>query len=109
MRLLRLLSTSVVAIGLLVSASPGFAAPPLVITTLSTAPDRVSGGDVLVRITAPPTALLSSVRVTLNDSDVTSAFVPDATSHALIGLVTAPVSRRRSVRLPACRFGDASD
>jgi hypothetical protein len=88
MRLLRLLSTSVVAIGLLVSASPGFAAPPLVITTLSTAPDRVSGGDVLVRITAPPTALLSSVRVTLNDSDVTSAFVPDATSHALIGLVT---------------------
>ena len=88
MRLLRLLSTSVVAIGLLVSASPGFAAPPLVITTLSTAPDRVSGGDILVRITAPPTALLSSVRVTLNDSDVTSAFVPDATSHALIGLVT---------------------
>ena len=88
MRLLRLLSTSVVAIGLLVSASPGFAAPPLVITTLSTAPDRVSGGDVLVRITAPPTAPLSSVRVTLNDSDVTSAFVPDATSHALIGLVT---------------------
>jgi len=88
MRLLRLLSTSVVAIGLLVAASPGFAAPPLVITALSTAPDRVSGGDVLVRITAPPTALLSSVRVTLNDSDVTSAFVPEATGHALIGLVT---------------------
>ncbi len=88
MRLLRLLSTSVVAIGLLVAASPGFAAPPLVITTLSTAPDRVSGGDVLVKVAAPPSALLSSVRVTLNDSDVTSVFVPDVASHSLVGLVT---------------------
>jgi len=60
----------------------------LVITTLSTAPDRVSGGDVLVRVDVPRGTPLSDVRVRLNGVDVTGVFLPDGTSDALIGLVT---------------------
>jgi hypothetical protein len=73
---------------LLIAASQGFAAQAsLVMTALSTSPDRVSGGDVLVRIDVPLSAPLSSVTVTLNGGDVTSVFRPDGTSHALLGLV----------------------
>src|SRR3989442_844188 len=92
MRFLRALSASVVALGLLVAAAPGDAGPPaekhLVITTLSTAPDRVSGGDVLVRIEVPSKVSLSDVQVALNGTDVTGVFLPDGTSDALVGLVT---------------------
>jgi hypothetical protein len=79
--------TAVVAVIALFVPVRGFAAPPLVITTLSTAPDRVSGGDVLVRIGVPAGADLSSIVVALNDQDVTGAFRPDGVGHALLGLV----------------------
>jgi hypothetical protein len=58
----------------------------LTITTLSARPENVSGGDVLVRIDVPRNAALSDVRVSLNGSDVTAAFLPDG--DALVGLVS---------------------
>jgi hypothetical protein len=88
MKSVRLLSAAVAVLALLACALPGYASPPpLTITALSTAPDRVSGGDVLVRIAVPPSVAFSDVKVTLNDSDVTGVFVPEASGHSLIGLV----------------------
>jgi hypothetical protein len=92
MKFLRNLSAGVVTLGLIVAATPAHAGPPaekhLVITTLSSAPNRASGGDVLVSIEVPPTVSLSDVQVALNGTDVTGVFLPDDTSDALIGLVT---------------------
>jgi hypothetical protein len=92
MKFLRALSASVVTLGL-IAATPAHAGPPaekdLVITTLSSAPNRASGGDVLVRIEVPRTVSQSDVQVALNGTDVTGVFLPDGTSDALIGLVTA--------------------
>src|SRR5262249_45777730 len=59
----------------------------LAIETLSTAPNRVSGGDVLVRIAVPRRVALSDVEVFLNGADVTGAFLADDSSRGLIGLV----------------------
>jgi hypothetical protein len=91
MRLLGVLSASVVAVGLLIAA-PGYAGPPaanqLVITTLSAGPDMVSGGDVLVKVGVPAGVSLGDVRVALNGVDVTGVFLPDGAGHALVGLVT---------------------
>jgi len=73
-------------LALLIWAIPGFASS-LEIAALSNAPDRVSGGDVLVRITAPPGVSLADVAVTLNDADVRSAFVAESSGRSIIGLV----------------------
>ena len=54
------------------------------IATLSSRPDRVSGGDVLVRIAQNDDA---ATPVTLNGADVTGAFQPGP-SHTRTGLVT---------------------
>ena len=88
MRLPRLLSASIVAMGLLAPAVGSTGSPPLVITTLSTNPDRVSGGDVVVRIDVPVGVALDKVQMSLNSADVTGAFQPAGTGHALVGLVT---------------------
>ena len=88
MRLPRLLSASIVAMGLLAPAVGSTGSPPLVITTLSTNPDRVSGGDVVVRIDVPVGVALDKVQMSLNGADVTGAFQPAGTGHALVGLVT---------------------
>src|ERR1700676_3990884 len=66
----------------------GATAAVLNITTLSTRPDRVSGGDVLVQVTqdnnaAPP--------VSLNGADVTSAFRAGSTLNTRVGLVAGLV------------------
>jgi hypothetical protein len=86
------LLVSVWIIGLLAAGAPTYADSHshnrLQITSLSTAPQRVSGGDVLVRVSVPRRVLLSDVAVTLNGDDVTGAFLADDASHALIGLVT---------------------
>jgi len=60
----------------------------LQITTLSTKPELVSGGDVLVRIDVPSHVNPQRVRVELNNRDVSSDFRPDAAAHSLTGLVT---------------------
>jgi hypothetical protein len=56
------------------------------IVTLSTAPDMVSGGDVLVQVKGPEHVSLNEVKVTLNGVDVTNIFKtgPD---YSLVGLV----------------------
>lgn len=55
--------------------------------TLSTRPDTVSGGDVLVQINVPETVPLNSVTVNLNGLDVTAAFRPGQAPGSLVGLV----------------------
>ncbi len=58
------------------------------ITTLSSRPDMVSGGEVLIQIVVPRNIPFSGTTVKLNGKDVTSVLSPDATAHELIGLVT---------------------
>src|SRR5215813_3836156 len=70
------------------AASPGFAANNLSVTSLSNRPDKISGGDVLVRIDVPSGVALGDVKVQLNGRDATSQFRPDPSGHALLGLVT---------------------
>src|SRR2546422_6547778 len=79
------------------------------ISTLSTRPELVSGGDVLVRVEVPRKVLLQSVRVELNGRNISGAFRADATGRSLTGLVTglklgknsleASVRDRKSTRL----------
>lgn len=57
------------------------------IVTLSSRPDIVSGGTVLVRINGSRKMALSDVAVFLNGQDVTSVFQPEAGGHSLLGLV----------------------
>jgi Tannase-like family of unknown function (DUF6351) len=58
------------------------------ISTLSSRPQLVSGGDVLASIKLPPGIEQSQVSVTLNRRDITNAFIADDASHSLLGLVT---------------------
>jgi hypothetical protein len=58
------------------------------IRTLSTKPELVSGGDVLVRIDVPRKVSLQSVRVELNGRNISGAFRADAAARTLTGLVT---------------------
>jgi hypothetical protein len=59
----------------------------LSIETLSSAPNQVSGGDVLVRIHVPEGHSLESLRVLRNGEDVTDLFAPEAGRDGLVGLV----------------------
>jgi hypothetical protein len=59
------------------------------IEVLSSRPYMVSGGDALVRVTVKDRDVsLRRVRIELNGADVTGAFVADASSRTLTGLVT---------------------
>jgi len=57
------------------------------IRTLSSRPETVSGGDVLLEVTIPRRVALNSVRLTLNGTDVTSMFSIDATTRRMRGLI----------------------
>jgi hypothetical protein len=57
------------------------------ISSLSNRPDKISGGDVLVRIDIPDSLTPAQTVVKLNGRDVTAMFQADAKEHALIGLV----------------------
>ncbi|GAC1541528.1 MAG: DUF6351 family protein [Myxococcales bacterium] len=59
-----------------------------VIRTLSTHPDTVSGGDVLVRVDVPRGVPFDSVVVSVNGTDTSAAFSPDDSARTLTGLVT---------------------
>jgi hypothetical protein len=61
--------------------------PAFRITTLSNRPDKVSGGDVLVRIDVPESLALEQAVVNLNGQDITSFFRRAGAERALIGLV----------------------
>jgi hypothetical protein len=77
----------VIVATLLGGTLPAIAAPTLAITALSSRPDTVSGGDVLVQISYPPNQRLPLV-VSLNDHDVTGVFRQGATPNTWIGLVS---------------------
>jgi len=64
---------------------PAFAAD-MKITTLSSHPQMVSGGDALVKIEVPDDVSLDKVVVTLNGADVTGVF-KSGSGHFLVGLV----------------------
>ncbi len=57
------------------------------ITSLSTRPEYVSGGDVLIRIDVPRIVPLHQVTVALNGADITNAFRVDKVTRSLLGLV----------------------
>jgi len=65
-----------------------FAIDDFRISTLSTKPELVSGGDVLVRIDVPRKLSLQSVRVELNGRNISGAFRADAGERTLTGLVS---------------------
>lgn len=58
------------------------------ITSVSSRPDYVSGGDALVRIAVPPGVSLDQPRVTLNGDDVTRGFRREEGVRALSGVVS---------------------
>ena len=59
----------------------------IVITTLSSRPDMVSGGDALIEVRRGAAAQSARVVVTLNGNVVTNAFRVDTERGALVGLV----------------------
>jgi len=67
---------------------PAGAAETLKLQTLSTRPDKVSGGDVLVAVRASAGVDLASIHVMANGTDVTASFFQEPATHSLIGLVT---------------------
>lgn len=80
-----------VALGLCadpVTAQTGAAPATFEIRTVSTRPDTVSGGEVLVQITVPRPVAPDRLSVTLNGRDVRSAFRPGAQPQLLLGLLT---------------------
>src|ERR1700722_4518365 len=58
------------------------------VTSLSSRPDMISGGNVLVQIDVPQSVPFNMVTIKLNGQDVTATVRPDVKSHALIGLVS---------------------
>jgi hypothetical protein len=76
--------------GLLTGGTVAAAAKPgddIDIITVSTRPDTVSGGNVLVRINASRNVAINDLMVFLNGQAITSAFRPEAGGHSLLGLV----------------------
>lgn len=63
------------------------AAPRLVLESLSNRPDKLSGGDALIRIGLPNPAAAEGLRVRLNNTDVTGAFRLSENGGSMIGLV----------------------
>src|ERR1700683_2283025 len=62
------------------------ATPSATISVLSSRPEVVSGGNALIGVTVPAAAASNSLAITLNDTDVTASFRPDA-SGRLMGLI----------------------
>src|SRR6266853_2113260 len=58
------------------------------ITSLSSRPEMVSGGDVLVQVDVPQSVPLNNIMIKVNGQDATAALHPGPTAHALTGLVT---------------------
>jgi hypothetical protein len=75
----------------------------LTLEVLSSAPDQVTGGDALLRVTAGARTRLSDVTVTVNGADVTGGFTADPASRTLTGLVDGLELGRNLVRARAGR------
>jgi Tannase-like family of unknown function (DUF6351) len=71
----------------LVTLSGARGAPPsAIIAVLSSRPEVISGGNALIGVTVSAAAASNSLTIELNDTDVTTAFRPDA-SGRLVGLI----------------------
>ena len=79
------------------------------ITTLSTRPELVSGGDVLVRIDVPRSVRPTRVKVELNGHDVTGVFRIDADGRSVTGLVTGLRLGRNTLEASAGGRGGNSE
>ena len=87
--LTRCFATVLIA-GLLTGGTVAAVAKPgddIDIITVSTRPDTVSGGNVLVRISASRNVALNDLIVLLNGQNITGVFRPEAGRHSLLGLV----------------------
>ena len=71
-----------------VTALPAVATNAFRIVTLSSQPDKISGGDALVRVDVPEDVPLETITIKRNGQDITPAFRPQPSSHAFLGLVT---------------------
>ena len=69
----------------------------LSLTTLSSRPDVVTGGDALVRIDAPDGVALSDIRVELNGADITDLFKVGHERQGFVGLVDGLVEHRNDL------------
>ncbi|TDO52443.1 hypothetical protein EV643_102282 [Kribbella sp. VKM Ac-2527] len=98
-RLLRAIAGLLVIVTPLSFVTPAVGAPPLRLEILSGRPDTVSGGDALVQVGVPAGVRADEVRVTLNGTDVTSAFALG--NDALIGLVGGMRSGSNTLRADA--------
>ena len=77
-----------IAVALIAACGGGDNSPPAAtISTLSNRADLVSGGDVLVEVKLPDRSLASSLHVTVEGTDVSSAFTTRADGRT-VGLVT---------------------
>jgi Tannase-like family of unknown function (DUF6351) len=85
-------------LGGLHSAAMAQSSQGILITTLSSRPEIVSGGTALVRISVPNGVPFSDVMVLLNSQNVTSAFAPEASGQSLLGLVQGmPLGRNELI------------
>jgi Tannase-like family of unknown function (DUF6351) len=87
--------------------SDSIAAPgsPFGIKTLSTHPDRVSGGDVLVEVSYPNANKNHPLVITLNGNNITSTFRPGSAPNTLIGLVTGLVPGKNTLAVEGKGWG----
>src|SRR5262245_18954845 len=70
----------------------------LELATLSTRPDTVSGGDVLVEVRLPQDVRPRNVEVTLNGREITGALRFDREGQRLLGLVSGLTPGRNFLR-----------
>jgi len=92
-KLLGVVVTALVVVGLAeayrgVALRAANAGGTVVLTALSTDPDLVTGGDVLLQVVVPTGTPRGDLRVRSGDRDVTAAFKPAPRSDTFVGLVS---------------------
>src|SRR5438876_7432807 len=98
-----------------VTSTTSRAATTLALKALSTNPDHVTGGDVLVQVTIPDDVprtdfrrWVAGARVTSGGRDVTSKFQPAQEAGSLIGLVTGLTNGKNTIVASAKGYPDAT-
>jgi uncharacterized tannase-like protein DUF6351 len=99
--MLRQIITGALAISL---GNAVVAAQGLEVRTLSSRPDMVSGGDALIEISSPDSALLDRVSAMLNGRTVTKVFRRGRTPGSLIGRVEGMALGNNKLEVKAGKF-----
>jgi len=81
------LRKTILAMAVLVVTGAGAQTAPYVIETISTHADRVSGGDVLVKVTYNPVGQIGPLVIKLNNVDATGQFRAGSEPNTMVGLV----------------------